>query len=71
MGKKIEIPEKIYRKFEERASDKGLDSAEEYVNYVLEQIYEKVQDEKSGQDTYTDEQEEKVKNRLEGLGYLD
>lgn len=74
MGKQVEIPEEHYEKFAERAPDKGFDSAEEYVNYVLGQIYEKLQrQEDSGEDesAYSEEEEEKVKERLKGLGYLD
>jgi len=72
MGKKVKIPDEVYEKFDERASEKDLDSAEEYVNYVLKQIYEKLQNQgdDSGK-TYSEEEEEKVKRRLEGLGYLD
>lgn len=72
MGKKVEIPDEVYEKFGERASDKDLDSAEEYVNYVLKQIYEKLQKQESDQDSgYSEEEAEKVKEKLKGLGYLD
>lgn len=73
MGKNVEIPDEHYEKFAERAPDKGFETAEEYVNYVLGQIYEKLQrQEQNGEETtYTKEEEEKVKDRLRGLGYLD
>lgn len=71
MAKKVEIPDEIYEKFDERAEEKDLESAEEYVNYVLKQIYEKLQDQEDSGTSYTKEEEEKVKRRLEGLGYLD
>lgn len=67
----VDIPEEYYEKFAERAPDKGFDSADEYVNYVLGQVYEKLQDQKSEGTTYSKEEEEKVKERLKGLGYLD
>lgn len=67
----IDIPDEYYEKFAERAPDKGFDSAEEYVTYVLGQVYEKLQDQDGGGTTYSKEEEEKVKERLKGLGYLD
>ena len=73
MAKKIEIPDEIYEKFEERASDKDLDSAEEYANYILKQVYEKLERsdfEDSNNEEYSEEEEEKVKDRLKDLGYM-
>lgn len=74
MAKKIEIPDEWYKKFQERAPDKGLDSAEAYVEYVLQQIYEKLQrQEGSSEDdgAYSEADEQRVKDRLKSLGYLD
>lgn len=74
MGRQVEIPDEYFEKFEERAPEKGLDSGEEYVNYVLKQIFEKLQRQEQDEDdgaTYTEEEEQKVKDRLKGLGYLD
>lgn len=73
MGKDVEIPDEYYEKFAERAPDKGFETADEYVNYVLGQIYEKLQRQEGDnqESTYTKEEEEKVKDRLRGLGYLD
>lgn len=66
----VDIPEEYYERFAERAPEKGFDSAEEYVNYVLGQVYEKLGSDDEGS-TYTEEEEEKVKERLRGLGYMD
>ena len=71
MGEKVEIPEDYYDKFEERAPEKGFDTAEEYINYVLGQIYEKLQNQEESESSYSEEEEEKVKEKLRGLGYLD
>jgi uncharacterized Ntn-hydrolase superfamily protein len=74
MGQNVEIPDEYYETFADRAPDKGLDSADEYINYVLKQVYEKLQrQEQDSEDetTYTEEEEQKVKDRLKGLGYLD
>lgn len=67
----VEIPDQYYETFEERAPEKGFDSAEEYVNYVLGQVYEKLENQDDGGTTYSEEEEEKVKERLRALGYLD
>ncbi|MDY6765986.1 MAG: CopG family transcriptional regulator [Candidatus Nanohaloarchaea archaeon] len=68
----IDIPDEHYETFKERAPEKGFDTAEDYVRYVLEQVYEKLQEKEDGDETsYTEEEEEKVKERLRGLGYLD
>ncbi|MFB6076686.1 MAG: CopG family transcriptional regulator, partial [Candidatus Nanohaloarchaea archaeon] len=65
----IDIPDEYYETFEERAPEKGFDSAEEYVNYVLGQVHEKLQRQQDGgETTYSEEEEEKVKERLKGLG---
>ncbi len=74
MGRDIESPDKWYNAFKERAPEKGFDTADEYVNYVLKQIYEKLQRQQqddSSDTEYSEEEEEKVKDRLRGLGYLD
>lgn len=68
MGKQVEVPEKYYRKFEERAPEKGFDTPEEYMRYVLGQVYEKLQDQ---DDSSEAQDEEKVKDKLKDLGYMD
>lgn len=71
MSKEIEIPDKYYERFDDRASEKGFDSAEEYIEYVLGQIYEKLQNKENGGSEYSEEEAEKVKEKLRGLGYLE
>lgn len=72
MSEEVEIPEEYYDKFEERAPDKGFDSAEEYIHYVLGQIYEKLQAQENGKESeYSEEEAEKVKEKLRGLGYME
>lgn len=73
----ITLSNELARKLEERvsASDE-FDSVEAYANYVLDEVVKQTQQpeagpEGSGEPTYTKEQEEAVKKRLEDLGYLD
>lgn len=67
MSKTVEIPEELYEKFQSRASEKGLDSAQEYVLHILEQVSDKL--EKEDKNSISQEQEEKVKDKLEKMGY--
>jgi len=67
---KIEISEEIYEKIKnvvEKSSE--FASVEDYVNFVLEEV---LKDEDGGEKkvVYSKEDEEKVKERLRGLGYL-
>lgn len=70
----INISDDLTKKLEERvsASDE-FDSVEKYVNYVLEEVIKQTSGDagKSSDETYSKEQEEAVKQRLEDLGYLD
>lgn len=69
--KEINIPEELYVKIQKRVEEsKEFDSVDEYVKYVLEQVVEKIE-EKKEEKAYSKEDEEKVKERLRSLGYLD
>lgn len=68
----VEVDDDIYEVLEARAEEKDFDTTEEYIHYLFEQIVEKIKREKQQQDSgYSEEEEEKVKNRLRDLGYLD
>jgi hypothetical protein len=69
----VEVPEETYGLLAKRAQDKGFDTTDEYINYVLDQVAEKAKkkmEEDEGEE-FSEEDEEKVKKRLKGLGYLD
>lgn len=70
MTKTISIPTNIYKKIEERVKTTNFSSVDEYITHVLEQVVAKFEREKGGK-TYVDEEEEKIKERLRGLGYLE
>ncbi|MFB6200098.1 MAG: CopG family transcriptional regulator [Candidatus Nanohaloarchaea archaeon] len=63
--KEVKIPEEFYERFESRASEKGFDSAEEYIIDVLRQVYDKLEPE-----DFSEEEEEQVKEKLKDLGYM-
>jgi hypothetical protein len=67
----VEVDEEKHSVLEARAEEKGYETTDEYVDYLFQQIVEKIKREKQDQsDGYTDEEEEKVKNRLRDLGYM-
>ena len=66
---KVEISDDIARKLIERIEGKkDFGSIDEYVNYILQQVVERLKSEK-GQ-SFSNEDEEKVKERLKDLGYM-
>ncbi len=62
----ISIPPSLYKQIEERIEDTGFESVSAYVTYVLRELLS--EDEK---ETFTKEEEERVKERLRSLGYID
>lgn len=66
----VEVEEETYLLLAERAEEKGFDTTDEYINYVLDQVADKVRRKKEGSE-FSEEDEKKVKKRLKGLGYLD
>jgi septum formation inhibitor MinC len=65
----IEIDDEKFELLSLRAEKKDFESTEEYIDHLLEQIVEKIRKEEQNKQ-YSDEQEEKVKEKLEQLGYL-
>ncbi len=64
---KITIPKSLYDKIKEEADNAGFTDIEEFIRFVLEQLVE------SGEtgEELSPEDEEKVKERLRALGYID
>lgn len=67
----VEVDDKIYEVLEARADEKDFDETDDYVRHILEQVVEKIMKEKQQTSSYSDEEEEEVKDRLRKLGYLD
>jgi hypothetical protein len=67
---KEDIAKKLKKRFEENDDFKNV---EEYVNYILKQVAERLDSEKenSENEDFSEEDEAKVKERLKSLGYLD
>jgi hypothetical protein len=64
----IAIPTSLYKKIEEKIKGTEFPSVASYVAKVLDDNLAKKQDSK---DAFTKEEEEKVKDRLKALGYID
>ena len=65
MGKKtkITVPAELYSKLQKPAEKAGFKSVDEYILKVLE--------DKAAAHDFSEEDEEKVKERLKALGYMD
>jgi Arc/MetJ-type ribon-helix-helix transcriptional regulator len=67
-GKPIELPESLYNRIEARIRGSKFASVAEYVAFVLREKL--VSEEEASQSHFTQEEEEKIRNRLRALGYL-
>ena len=65
---KVSIPTSLYKKIEEKIKGTKTPSVSSYVTKVLR---EKLAKEEASQEAFSKEDEEKVKERLRALGYLD
>jgi len=66
----ISIPKPLAEKIKERCKGTGFNSVSSYVTYVLRQVLSNVEA-KENKEAFSKEDEEKVKERLRGLGYID
>ena len=63
----VSIPTPLFKKVEERIKGTGFTSVSSYVAYVLREI---IADEEE-EEPFTEEDKERVKERLRALGYID
>ena len=71
---KVDIPDEITKKLQKRVDSTGeFDSVQAYVEYILKQVVDRLEQEKEENEkpAFSEEDEEKVKERLKSLGYLD
>ncbi len=62
----ISISSELLVRIKEQVTKNRFDTVEDYVEYVLNKVLAKVEDQ-----VYDEEDEKKVKDRLRVLGYLD
>ncbi len=70
-GKKfttVSIPTPLFQKVAERIKGTGFTSVSSYVTYVLREV---VAEEPEEEQPFSKEDEERIKDRLRALGYLD
>ena len=65
---KIEIPATLYRRIEEKIVDTGFSDVNEYIIYVLREV---LAEDEADEEELSEEDVEKIKNRLRSLGYLE
>ena len=65
---KLEIEEELYEKLKNKIKGAGF-TVESYIIHILEEVVSE-EKEKTNED-FTTEDEEKVKERLRALGYMD
>jgi len=66
----VSIPIQLYEKIKKRIEGTGFTSVSDYVTYVLREVLASLEEEEK-EEVFTKEEEEKVKERLRALGYLD
>ena len=64
----VSIPTPLFRKIEERIKGTGFTSVSSYVTYVLREV---ISEEEDDDQPFSEEDEQRVKDRLRALGYLD
>lgn len=62
----IEIPKNLYEKVKEKYEDAGFKDLNEFILFLLEQVVGETEEQ-----VFSPEEEEKVKERLRSLGYID
>ena len=67
----VSIPKPLAEKVKERMKGTGFSSVSSYVTYVLRQVLSSIEEDERSKQAFTKEEEEKVKQRLRDLGYID
>jgi Arc/MetJ-type ribon-helix-helix transcriptional regulator len=67
----ISIPTQLAEKIKKRIEGTGFHSLSAYATYVLREVISGVEEEEKEEEAFSKEDEEKVKERLRALGYLD
>jgi len=62
------IPTPLYEKIEERIKGTGFTSVSDYVTYVLREL---LAEKEKAEESFTEDDKEKIKDRLRALGYID
>jgi Arc/MetJ-type ribon-helix-helix transcriptional regulator len=64
----VSIPTPLFKKIEARIKSTGFTSVSSYVAYVLREI---IAEEEKEEEPFSEDDKERVKERLRALGYID
>ena len=64
----IKLPRKLYEEVLKNAKEAGFNDFSEFLIFILEQL---TSEEETGREVFSKEEEEKVKERLRALGYIE
>ncbi|MFX0071785.1 MAG: CopG family transcriptional regulator [Candidatus Hermodarchaeota archaeon] len=67
----VSIPKPLVERIKERMKGTGFSSVSSYVTYVLRQVISSIEEDERSKQAFTKDEEEKVKQRLRDLGYID
>lgn len=67
----VSIPKPLADKIKERMKGTGFASVSSYVTYIIRQVLSSIEEDERSKQAFTKEEEEKVKQRLRDLGYID
>ena len=67
----VSIPKPLVDKVKERMKGTRISSVSSYVTYVLRQVLSSIESDEKSKQAFTQEEEDKVKQRLRDLGYID
>jgi len=67
----VSIPKPLADKVKERMKGTGFSSVSSYVTYVLRQVLSSIEQDRREKQAFTKEEEDRVKQRLKDLGYID
>ena len=67
----VSIPKPLADKVKERMKGTGFSSVSSYVTYVLRQVLSSIEQDQRAKQAFTKEEEDRVKQRLRNLGYID
>jgi len=64
----VEIPTDLYKQIEEKISNSDISSVADFITTLLK---EKLSNDQAETDSLSSDDEEKIKERLKALGYMD
>ena len=67
----VSIPKPLAEKVKERMRGTGFSSVSSYVTYILRQVLSSIEQDKKTKQAFSKDEEDKVKQRLRNLGYID